>query len=108
LASIRDYNSGCYFHPELSRCYPPDLVDCSLKLHHEEVFQNLLEAPVRAYLDQLRLYIAFSGVPRAELIRTWSSLEAYKSAIPLQYDRHTTDLFCLNVLTALSILEQAG
>ncbi len=108
LASLRDYNTGLYLHPNLSRRFPSDLVDCGLRLHHERVFGNLLEASVRDYLDQLRLYIAFAGVSRAELINTWRDLEAYKSAVPLHYNKTCAEVFSLNILSALCILDRIG
>ncbi len=108
LASIRDYNTGTYLQAELSRRYGTVVVDQVLRLHHERVFRNLLEAPVRAYVDQLVLYISFAGAPRAELIETWKGLKAYSCAIPLQCDSLAAELFCWNVLSALCILERAG
>ena len=108
LASIRDYNTGIFLHPKLSSRFPPELVDSSLKLHHSRIFQNLLDAPVQDYVDQLRLYASFAGVSSAELVTTWKDLEAYKSAIPLGYDKLSGEIFALNVLTALSILESSA
>lgn len=108
LASIRDYNTGVYLQAELSRRYGAVPVDQILKLHHERAFQNLLESPVCAYVEQLGLYISFAGAPRAELIKTWKDLKAYNSAIPLQCDTLAAELFRLNVVSALCILERAG
>ena len=108
LASIRDYNTGTYLQAELSPRYGTVVVDQVLRLHHERVFRNLLEAPVCAYVDQLVLYISFAGAPKAELIKTWKGLKAFSCAIPLQCDNLAAELFCLNVLTALCILERAG
>lgn len=107
LASIRDYNSGIYLQTELSRRYGVSLVDDILRIHHKRVFQNLLEMPVCAYVDQLGLYISFAGASRAELIKTWKDLEAYNSAIPFQCDKLAAEVFRLNVVSALSILERA-
>lgn len=107
LASIRDYNTGTYLHPELSRRYSVAEVDRVLSFHHQRIFQNLLETPVRAYAEQLILYISFSGAPRAEFIKTWKGLKAYNSAIPLQCDSLAAALFCWNVTSALGILEEA-
>jgi hypothetical protein len=107
LASVRDYNTGFYFHPELSRSHSVELLDRSFRRHHERIFSELLEAPVRSYVDQLALYISYAGVTREELIRTWKGLEAYKSTIPLQADKVMVELFCLNILSALCVLEQS-
>lgn len=108
LASIRDYNTGVYLQAELSRRYDVVGVDGILRLHHERVFRNLLETPVSAYVDQLRLYISFAGAPRAELIKTWQDLKPYNTAIPLECDKLAAEMFCWNVVSALCILKQAG
>jgi hypothetical protein len=108
LASIRDYNTGVYLQAELCRQHSVAEVDRVLRLHHERIFDHLVETPVSAYVDQLRLYISFAGAPRAELIRTWKDLKPYNSAIPLACDRLAAELFGGNVMAALCILEQAG
>jgi hypothetical protein len=105
LASIRDYNTGAFLHPALSHAYPPDVVDRCMKLQQNRVFTRLLECPVREYVEQLKMYASYAGVTRAELVTTWKDLGAYKSAVPLGSDKICTEIFALNVLTALHILE---
>src|SRR5262249_7524708 len=104
LASIRDYNTGRYLHPELSRSYSPEAVDEWLHIYHRRIFDNLLGVPVNDYVDQLRLYASFSGIPVSELTRTWRKLEAYKAAVPLGCDKLAVDIFYLNMFAALCIL----
>lgn len=108
LASIRDYNTGRYLHPELSRSYSSDAVDEWLHIYHRRIFDNLLGAPVNDYVDQLRLYASFSGIPALELTRTWRKLEAYKAAVPLGCDKLAMDIFYLNMFAALCILGNLG
>lgn len=107
LASIRDYNTGRYLHPDLSRKYNADAVDGWLHVYHSRIFDNLLGAPVNDYVDQLRLYASFSGTPAPELARTWKTLEAYKAAVPLGCDRLAADIFYLNMFAALFILDNS-
>src|SRR5262249_40221755 len=104
LASIRDYNTGRYLHPDLSRSYSADAVDGWLQIYHRQIFDKLLGTPVNEYVDQLRLYASFSGIPASELTRTWRTLEAYKAAGPLGCDRLAADIFYLNMFAALCIL----
>jgi hypothetical protein len=104
LASIRDYNTGRYLHPELSRNYNADAVDGWLHAYHGQIFDNLLGTPISNYVDQLRLYASFSGTPAPELTRIWRTLEAYKAAVPLGCDRLAADMFNLNMFAALCIL----
>ena len=106
LASIRDYNTGRYLHPDLSRSYNAEAVDGWLHAYHGRIFDNLLGAPVNDYVDQLRLYASFSGTPASELARTWKTLEAYKAAVPLGCDRLAADIFYLNMFSALCILDK--
>ncbi len=108
LASIRDCNTGVYLQVELSRCHSVAEVDRVLRLHHRQIFDHLLEVPVSAFVDQLRLYVSYAGAPRAELIKTWKNLKPYNSAIPLECDKLAADLFGWNVMVALCVLEQTG
>ncbi len=105
LASIRDNNTGTYLHPELSRCYDVEAVDDLLRSFHRQVFTTLIELPLQDYVSQLTLYIAASGVKKPDLIGTWKALEPYKVAIPLDCDEIAAEVFCVNMLAALSILQ---
>jgi hypothetical protein len=105
MATLRDCNTGTYLHPELSQLHPSDVVTENFRRYHEQVFRGLLRLSVRSYVDEVRLYIAYSRVTAEELITTWKDLGAYRSAIPLKADRIEADLFNLNVSSALLILE---
>jgi hypothetical protein len=105
LASIRDYNSGTYLHPVLSRQYAVDVADQAFKICHQEVFARLLQTAMSNYVQQLNEYIRYSRSERAVLITTWKSLQAYRSAIPSHAALLSADLFSLNVRTALAILQ---
>lgn len=105
LASIRDYNSGTYRHPVLSRQYEATVADRGFKICHQEVFARLLANPISKYVEQLEGYIRYSRAERRLLIATWKSLAAYKAAIPSQAPARACELFFLNVGTALAILQ---
>lgn len=107
LASIRDYNSGTYRHPQLSRQFNALTAHEALELWHEEIFARLLTNSVGDYVEQLEAYLRYSRAERAQFISTWKSLQAYRAAIPLRVPRRACETFFLNVDTALAILEMA-
>jgi hypothetical protein len=105
LASIRDYNSGTYRHPILSRQIEAGVAHEAFRLCHQEVFARMLVNPISQYVQQLEEYIRYSRAERGLFITTWNSLQAYKAAIPLQAPKRACETFYLNVTTALRILE---
>jgi hypothetical protein len=104
LASIRDYNTGRYLHPDLSRAYGIEAVDEWLRTYHGRIFERLVGAPVGDYVDQVRLYASFSGTPATDLTRIWKTLEPYKLVVPLGCDLLTAEIFYSNMSAALCIL----
>ena len=106
LASIRDYNSGTYRHPVLSRRYEAMVAHRAFQICHKQVFGRLLTDPINKYVEQLEGYIRYSRAERDLFITAWKSLQAYRATIPLQVSTRASELFSLNVKIALSILER--
>jgi hypothetical protein len=105
LASIRDYNSGRYLHPQLSRNYEAEVADRALQVCHHEVFAQLIGTPIGSLVQQLKEYIRYCRTERNQLITTWKSLQAYRSAIPARTSLLSSEVFFLNITIALAILE---
>jgi hypothetical protein len=106
LTSIRDYNSGTYRHPALSRQFDETAAHRVFEVRHQEIFARLLANPISNYVEQLKGYIRYSRTERGLFIKSWQSLQAYKAAIPLQVPTRASETYFLNVRTALTILEQ--
>ena len=104
LTSIRDYNSGFYRHPTLSRQFDASVAHRVFEVWHQQVFARMLANPISKYVEQLEGYIAYSRAERDLFIKSWTLLEAYKAAIPLQVPKRVSEVFFLNVKTALAIL----
>jgi hypothetical protein len=104
LASLRDCNSGRYLHPELSPMIGVEEADHALSACHDQVFRRLLKTSISAYVLQLEEYIRYTRADRDTVLRTWQSLQAYRSTVPLQALPIYSDLFCLNTELALVIL----
>ena len=108
LASLRDCNTGQYFHPKTS--HEGDSVSAShaLQLCHEEIFARLLATPLEDYVAQLGGYISYTHADKAQVIETWKSLPAYRATIPLEASTVDAEFFFASVEAALVILEVRG
>jgi hypothetical protein len=104
LASLRDCNSGHYLHPQLSPMIGVEEADHALSACHNQVFRRLLKTSISAYVLQLEEYIRYTRADRGTVLRTWQSLKAYRSTIPVQALPIYSDLFCMNIELALLIL----
>ena len=107
LASLRDCNSGRYLHPQLSSKLGVIEADHALSACHDQLFRRLLTTPISAYVLQLEEYIRYTRADRRIVLRTWQSLQAYRSTIPLKALPVYSELFCLNVELALTILNDS-
>lgn len=53
LASMRDYNTGLYYHDGLAAQFSVDIACETLAACHREVFRQLLISPLQEIVDQL-------------------------------------------------------
>jgi hypothetical protein len=104
LSSLRDCNSGCYLHPQLSPKMGTAEAHRVLYTYHDVIFRRLLAAPISEYVFQLEEYIRYARTERETVFRTWQSLEAYRATVPVSALKVYRHLFCLNVEIALAIL----
>ena len=104
LASLRDCNSGRYLHPELTPALGTDMADSALCASHDQIFRRLLASGTAGYVAQLEEYIRYTSADKSTFLRTWQSLQAYRATIPVFAPSIYSELFCLNVEIALTIL----
>ena len=57
LFSLRRPDSGKYLHEGLAALYGTEPVNCVLERCHEEIFERLLEMPLNAQREDLRMYL---------------------------------------------------
>jgi hypothetical protein len=105
LASLRDCNTGHYFHPLISQQNDSTSASHALQLCHEEVFARLMATPLPEYVTQLGGYICYSQVDKARVIDTWRSLPAYRATIPLEASDLDAEFFFTSVEAALAVLD---
>ena len=107
LASLRDCNTGHYFHPQISRQSDRASVSDALQFCHEEVYARLMATPLSEYVTQLAGYISYTHADKGQVIDMWKSLPAYRAAVPLSASSLDAEFFFTSVEAALSVLSTA-
>jgi len=102
LSSCRDYNSGRYRHDGLATRFSETAVHEGLALCHRDLFEQMIQAPLTEWIEELRLYFTSTDPDAA---RVWKELRPYQIAIPRGTTALEAELFMSNLKIALEILE---
>jgi len=105
LATLRDNNSGHYYHPEVARRFSEEAADRAMLVCHRRIYEQVVALAIEDLTDQLDLYIATAPVPRGRLIESWTKLKAYRATIPMDTDLISAEIFFMKVDVAVAILE---
>lgn len=105
LATLRDNNSGRYYHPELAGRFPDSLADLAMLDCHQRIYRRVVALPLEDLTDELDRYIATVPAPRERLIESWKKLKAYRVTIPMDADPVSREIFYMKVEVAVAILE---
>lgn len=105
IASLRDLSSGRYEHAGLAAMYSPEAVQEALDWCHHEIFQRILETPLRIQEEDLRECLQGMSSPLASTVSHWGRLEAYRILPPADAPDYLKELFFSNLRVLLEILE---
>ena len=105
LATLRDNNSGHYYHPEVARRFSEETADRAMLECHRRIYEQVVALAIEDLTDQLDVYISTVPVPRGRLIESWTKLKAYRATIPMDTDPISAEIFFMKVDVAVAILE---
>jgi hypothetical protein len=105
LATLRDNNSGHYYHPEVARRFSDSVADQAMLACHQWIYRRVVALPLEDLTDELDRYIATVRVSRERLIESWKRLKAYRATIPIDADDVSSEIFFMKVEVAVAILE---
>jgi hypothetical protein len=105
LATLRDNNSGHYFHPDLARRFSERVADRAMLACHQRVYKQVVALSIEDLTDQLDLYVTTVPAPRERMIESWTKLQAYRATIPIDTDPISAQIFFMKVEVAVAILE---
>jgi len=105
LATLRDNNSGHYFHPDLARRFSECIADRAMLACHRRIYRQVVALSIEDLTDQLDLYVTTIPAPRERMIESWTKLKAYRATIPMDTDPISAEIFFMKVEVAVAILE---
>lgn len=106
LASMRDYNTGLYYHDGLADRFSSEVACEALADCHREAFQQLLKSSVESLVRQLEGYLASSRARALDVVAVWKGLEPYRVAVPVGTDPFAAEFLFSNLKIALAIVEE--
>lgn len=105
LATLRDNNSGHYYHPEVAQRFSVEVADRAMLACHHQIYERVVALTLEDLTDQLDAYMATVRAPKERLIESWTKLRAYRATIPMDADPISTEIFFMKVGVAVAILE---
>ena len=105
LASMRDYNTGLYYHDGLASRFTQEVACEALADCHREAFSQLVGCSLRELVNQMEGYIDSTHTSPRDFVAAWKKLEPYRVAVPVETDPLTAQLLFSSFKIALAILE---
>ena len=105
LASMRDYNTGLYYHDGLAARFSQEVACEALADCHREVFRQLVACSVETVVCQMEAYMKSTRTSPGEFLAAWRKLEPYRVAVPVEADPLSAQLLFSTFKIALAILE---
>jgi hypothetical protein len=105
LASMRDYNTGLYYHDGLASRYSQEVACEALADCHREAFRQLVGCSLEELVSELQGYMVSTHTGPAEFITAWRGLEPYRVAVPVESDPLSAQFLFSSFKIALAILE---
>lgn len=106
LASLRDHNTGRYYHHGLETRYGSEVSDESLRQCHVQVFEDLIALSLKAQTEDLVGFFQSIKEEKPRLVEAWARLRSYQILPPENCHPLARDLFDKNVEIILKVLRQ--
>lgn len=105
IATLRDNNTGGYFHPDLARRFTLARADRAMLVCHQEIYGRLVSLDLEVLTDQLDAYFGSVPAPKGRSIENWRRLRAYRATIPIHADPISAEILFMKIDVALAVLE---
>lgn len=105
LASMRDYNTGLYYHDGLASRFSQEVACEALADCHREAFRHLVGCSVEDLVCQMEAYMDSTRTSPSDFLTAWRKLEPYRVAVPVESDPLSAQFLFSSFKIALAILE---
>jgi hypothetical protein len=106
ISSLRDLSTGRYEHAGLSVLYPDEAVQQALEMCHEQIFERILESPLKQQEGDLKMCLESMASGYRQTVEHWLRMEAFRVLLPEDAPGYLKELFCSNMRALLEILRQ--
>lgn len=104
VATLCDLATGRYRHDGMAEIYSEQVVDQALRLCHEQLFERILETPLKQQEVEFRTCLQGFNGSSEELAERWQEHEFYKLLIPSGAPSYLRHLFCSNAAIILRLI----
>jgi hypothetical protein len=108
LSSLRDFNTGEYYHQGLAHSFSEQAASAALVACHQEIFYRLVSSPLESLVAQVERFMRSSPHDWKKTLNAWETLEAYRVMVPSVSNRLVAELFRSNVRVAMEVLKGRG
>jgi hypothetical protein len=105
LASMRDYNTGLYYHDGLASRFSQEVACEAMADCHREAFRQLVGCSLADLVGQMEAYMASTHTSPVDFLTAWRGLEPYRVAVPVESDPLSAQFLFSSFKIALAILE---
>jgi hypothetical protein len=105
LASMRDYNTGLYYHDGLASRFTQEVACEALADCHREAFRQLVGCSLEELVHQMEAYMESTCTNASDFLTAWKKLEPYRVAVPVETDPLSAQFLFSSFKIALAILE---
>jgi hypothetical protein len=105
IATLRDNNTGGYFHPDLARRFKLTDADRAMLVCHQEIYERLVSLDLEDLTDQLDAYFGSVRASKTRSIENWRRLRAYRATIPIHADPISAEILFMKIDVALAVLD---
>jgi hypothetical protein len=105
LASMRDYNTGLYYHDGLASRFGEEAACEAVAECHNDAMRELIAASLEGLVGQVEAYMDSARTHPRDFLGMWKGLEPYRVAVPAGSDPLAAGFLFSNFRVALAVLD---
>lgn len=106
LSSLRDFNTGHYYHAGWTAASSEELAEAALRQSHRNVFYQVVGMRVEELVTELEKFLSSATPDLPGAVSAWQESHAYQILPPLRSDPVDREIFYSSVKAALFVLKQ--
>lgn len=105
LSSMRDYNTGLYYHDGLASRFSEEAACEAVAECHNDAMRELVASSLEGLVGQMEAYMDSARTQPRDFLGMWRGLEPYRVAVPVGSAPLAAGFLFSNFRVALAILD---